>query len=548
MAEDARLLALSQIAVPDSRLRDEAAAQAIAHLRSRMPPVHSTPSVDEAGLVAQEERFDPAAHSGELVGVVDANEVLVIGEKTAIAIESEWEDGGGSIQSQRSTGAVSGAISVQEQEALAIAAHEEDERLYALSLLPPPVLTGSVEETAKEAKCRSQESCRTHCDTVQDRFCVHVDTPLEVMQNTARLNALCQSKGVRVPILRPAAHLRVRALLDWSAAPSADVAHVNGTAHFRGKDGAPQLVSNQQPSVGAFSETISLFRAKARCGEPFSLCRYGDGEYTILRNGTYRSPGGLIENWHYDPQENEAGHAQVYKLLKGGFDLAEQYGNMFLGLPFFFCAEGTSGGGIHGGGGNQAWLGKFRFLVKPDDPPVPANQYVHSWQWSNLNYPLFLSFLEDVQASGSPIIVVNGYSSDDDHPPSELPPWVWALVTVPASGAVSWFSQNSVDVEHSATNLAKSVNGFTFLFAAGPLSDMLIPLMTQANKQNSYVDVGGTLDWELKHVRSRDFHPRAGAQRNDTNYIQSGGALQHDQTCTETRWELELSSKIWGDP
>ena len=123
----------------------------------------------------------------------------------------------------------------------------------------------------------------------------------------------------------------------------------------------------------------------------------------------------------------------------------------------------------------------------------------------------------------------------------QLPPWVWTVLTVPVAG-LDWFQSHMQEIEDSARALAQSVDGFTFVFAVGPISNMLIPLMTRANRRNTYIDVGGTIDWELKGVRSRDFHPKEGIPpgMHDKNYIRAGGALTAGQTCTESRWDLVL--------
>ena len=64
--------------------------------------------------------------------------------------------------------------------------------------------------------------------------------------------------------------------------------------------------------------------------------------------------------------------------------------------------------------------------------------------------------------------------------------------------------------------------------------------MVRANPDNTYLDVGGTLDFELTGQRTRDFHPKNGMQ----TYMQAGGAIQNTQMCTESRWALENRTNI----
>lgn len=175
---------------------------------------------------------------------------------------------------------------------------------------------------------------------------------------------------------------------------------------------------------------------------------------------------------------------------------------------------------------------------------------MYSWLWANLNYgPVFEEMLVDLEKSGSPCIVVCGASIHETRTAADqLPPWVWSVLTVPDAG-MAWFESHMLEIEDSARTLARAVDGFIFVFAAGPISNMLIPLMTRANRRNTYIDVGGSIDWELKGVRTRDFHPREGTPLGgrDTHYVRAGGALTAGQTCTESRWELVLSTRTAAD-
>ena len=383
-------------------------------------------------------------------------------------------------------------------------------------------------------------------------FCMKVKTHMTIQLNTERLNAMCVAPLVQesphsLLETRPPSHLRVIEFLKWNK-PSQ---HGNIMTFF---NEASTLISRWKsrdydtPSsmgtslrhayVGAFSETLALFRAKIRCGEPFSLARYGDGEMELLKGVDYTTG---IDPWQFQPSKHPIFARHVSEMMADGFQLAEEYDEMHLGLPFYFCAEGVHAAKhfmpTQGGGGNSRWLSNLgKYLGKR----IPQRQLVYSWQWGNLNYASFVRLLNDIGKSRTPCIVVCGDSINGAYKsPDDLPSWIWSVLTVPENGLQS-ISTHLDEVKASATALARAVDGFIFLFAAGPISNVLIPLMTRANKANSYVDVGGSLDWELKKKKSRDFHPDKGTPLGQpgTNYIRAGGAISAGQTCTETRWEL----------
>ena len=115
-----------------------------------------------------------------------------------------------------------------------------------------------------------------------------------------------------------------------------------------------------------------------------------------------------------------------------------------------------------------------------------------------------------------------------------MPPWASAVLTVPFVG-MDWFLANLEQIHSASIALAKSVNDHVFVLAAGPIATALVPIMTKSNPKNTYLDIGGTLDFELTGIRTREFQPKDGMQ----TYMQAGGAIQNAQMCTESRWTLE---------
>ena len=72
----------------------------------------------------------------------------------------------------------------------------------------------------------------------------------------------------------------------------------------------------------------------------------------------------------------------------------------------------------------------------------------------------------------------------------------WPIL-VDAITSLSWICPTSRIQE-----LARAVDGAAFLFAAGPLSNVIFAVMHRINPRNIYVDIGGSLDYFLINVRT----------------------------------------------
>ena len=150
-----------------------------------------------------------------------------------------------------------------------------------------------------------------------------------------------------------------------------------------------------------------------------------------------------------------------------------------------------------GGGGRRDLVQKFfqpSLAIELGIGSVPSNRFLYSWQFGNA--------------------------------------WVSGVLTVSRDSVeamISGFDTFTSRIQE----LVRAVHGAAFLFAAGPLSNAAITIMHRINPRNIYVDVGGSLDYVLSNVRTRDFHP---LETDESHFVRAGGALVRDQNCTETRW------------
>jgi len=182
------------------------------------------------------------------------------------------------------------------------------------------------------------------------------------------------------------------------------------------------------------------------------------------------------------------------------------------------------------GGGGRTEL-RDKFVVHGAVRNIPTKRMLYSWQFGNLNYNATLGLIQTLREAEWPIFVVCNHERVKGNPALD---WVDSVLTV---------FNNSIDNMMSDWDLitvridiwARAVNNTAFLFAAGPISNVVISMMHRANPRNIYMDVGGSLDYILNNDRTRDFHPLNG---DANHFIRAGGALIHGQNCTETRWAM----------
>ena len=185
-----------------------------------------------------------------------------------------------------------------------------------------------------------------------------------------------------------------------------------------------------------------------------------------------------------------------------------------------------------GGGGRRDLVQKFfqpSLAIELGIGSVPSNRFLYSWQFGNLNYNATFDLIETLIIADWPILVVCNHERVKD---KSVPAWVSGVLTVSRDSVeamISGFDTFTSRIQE----LVRAVHGAAFLFAAGPLSNAAITIMHRINPRNIYVDVGGSLDYVLSNVRTRDFHP---LETDESHFVRAGGALVRDQNCTETRW------------
>lgn len=209
-----------------------------------------------------------------------------------------------------------------------------------------------------------------------------------------------------------------------------------------------------------FSKHFEDFKQKIALNHNFAFARYADGERMILNNvsildGTQACD---IDNWKYN--NNTLFSNDLLETCKHTED------NYYYAISCTCCDPE----------GNKF----YKQLLK-------TNNLTFSNLFINSNYNSFISFINSLQKNVCLIANKNCLTSD-------YPFNVQLKVPIPED-CVNWYENNKQKIINIIANVAKSYNNQLFFISAGPLSEILIHNLYINNPNNTYVDVGSSLDF-----------------------------------------------------
>lgn len=214
-----------------------------------------------------------------------------------------------------------------------------------------------------------------------------------------------------------------------------------------------------------FSEEIKKFYEKLKCGEHFAFSRYGDGEWLAIR-GIKAVPGN--GEWTIDERS-----LRGIGLLIDSFTFKEPGYYVGISCP---CCQGVN---------HQLMKAACR---QDEEHLTFANLFVNS------NYEFYIrNFIPEYQKRN--IILVANRGSDL----AKLPFDVHRFYGV---GYNAWVEDLSVAdlVVKDCLNSSDCV----YLFSCGPLASIMAQRCWVANKKNTYLNIGSTIDvWLNNDARNK---------------------------------------------
>jgi len=215
-----------------------------------------------------------------------------------------------------------------------------------------------------------------------------------------------------------------------------------------------------------FKGDFDYFLNKVKNNEHFSLSRWGDGELMILENKFIDIISKGDGEFKHDP--NSKSHLAMRDILMKSYTHKDD--NYYIGIACHCCV------------GRE----KFEYMKNL------SNQNENNLTWANIfvnsNYKYFLDEFLPTLKNKKTILVANqvGYKNYkslpfnvDKYIPIEADAWV-------KNYNISDFLKNEI------TN--NNMKDYIFLFAAGPFANILTYELWVHDKNNTYIDIGSTLD------------------------------------------------------
>jgi len=211
----------------------------------------------------------------------------------------------------------------------------------------------------------------------------------------------------------------------------------------------------------SFREDLKILIDKLKTKEPFSFSKYADGELHILSN----KPINNGEFW-FNPKENQEFRKQMIESFRFKNE------NYFVGISCPCCIGGLT---VHN------WLKK------------QSGQELTNLTWANLfvngNHKHYLDKMVPHYSEFEVVLVSNSASNLDS-----LPFDVSKHFQI---GKNAWVDNNELISEVKDFITTEEIKDNLFLFCAGPFGNILAHQLFEFNSQNTYIDIGSTLNHYL---------------------------------------------------
>ncbi len=216
-----------------------------------------------------------------------------------------------------------------------------------------------------------------------------------------------------------------------------------------------------------------------------ALARFADGEAHVLKNNTV----GNKDGWLYKKDRNLIFRADLRRSL-----LCADPGYAY-GISCTCCDEEN-----------------HRFLLS--QVRTTRENLTFSNIWVNANFELFNQhFFKTLVSSKKKIVICTNKKAKLRN----LEPFIKIEDFIPIPGNCVQYWEKERDFIRALLDLkGTTYNNTIFLFAAGPLSEILIHELWQVNPNNILLDIGPSLDPYLFNRKSRSYHyeGHAFAQKN----------------------------------
>jgi len=207
-----------------------------------------------------------------------------------------------------------------------------------------------------------------------------------------------------------------------------------------------------------FEDDIKHMLARLQNHEYFSFSKYADGEYAVLRNTKITN----CDNWVFDPVSRQYERQLLLESFQYNHD------NYHVGISCPCCQP------------------------KVDVEWMRDNVKTKNVTWANLfvnnNYRFFReNFFSTFNDWPGRVILISNEAGVN----KKLPFKCNIFYPISIEG---WLEPNLSKTIKTSKNLATEKNDQLFLFSGGPLGNILAHLLHIENQNNTYIDIGSTVN------------------------------------------------------
>ena len=236
--------------------------------------------------------------------------------------------------------------------------------------------------------------------------------------------------------------------------------------------------------IKTYRGDIYKFISKIKDKENFSLVRFGDGEIRPMIYPEQSMHGGGYD-WHYDPSETQF----TDDLIEA---LSYKSSTHHCGILCPHC--NTNNGRFTKEQGKEYFNMQKKLSGKPDKELSFCDIFTNS------NHSIFLKDMVPLFNERNIVMVFNETGNINN-----LPFSVKKSFNVKKDAY-----QNSYHLIDDITNYLKDKSDYVVLVAAGPFANVLVTKLAMNNKDNTYIDIGSTLDPQLGLGKTRGYLNNAG--------------------------------------
>lgn len=239
--------------------------------------------------------------------------------------------------------------------------------------------------------------------------------------------------------------------------------------------------------MSKFTTDFEKFTTMVVDGVPFAYARYADGEVSLMkcRAVDQFSQANVVDNWSYDCSPTVLGDLLRESMTHNEID--------------YYYAISAKSDSVE----DNSYL-KMRLRAKESNITF-ANL------WINANYQSMLRFYKETlpKLNRDIYLICNESAFDNlgNYCGNELPFKVKEYFPFP-SRCVEYFEYYGTEYVRSMQQYIRDLEDAplsTFLFAAGPVSEVLIDKLYRTNPNHQYIDIGSSLDEYTRRKKTRPY-------------------------------------------